>query len=105
MLLFFSANQIGMDEHSIGQPSHGRRPLVEHGWPSAIRRASFAISDCWQPPQLLYGVDSITRRFRADGIMKVFSTIAKQRNQYGFTTQRSDRGDCELRDAKKTGKP
>ena len=51
-----------------------------------------------------YGVDSITRRFRADGIMKVFFNDCQASNQYGLTTQRSDRGDRELRDAKKSGK-
>ena len=85
---------------NIGQPSHGRRPLVEHGWPSGARVLRYPTAGSHHS----YGVDSITRRFRADGIMKVFFNDCQASNQYGLTTQRSDRGDRELRDAKKSGK-
>ena len=40
---------------NIGQPLTRRRLLV--GARLAIRRASFAISDCWQSPQLRGGLD------------------------------------------------
>ena len=85
---------------NIGQPSHGRRPLVEHGWPSGARVLRYPTAGSHHS----YGVDSITRRFRADGIMKVFFNDCQASNQYGLTTQRSDRGDRELRVAKKSGK-
>ena len=74
--------------------------MVEHGWPSGARVLRYPTAGSHHS----YGVDSITRRFRADGIMKVFFNDCQASNQYGLTTQRSDRGDRELRDAKKSGK-
>ena len=47
---------------NIGQPSHGRRPLVEHGWPSGARVLRYPTAGSHHSS----GVDSITRRFRAD---------------------------------------
>ena len=69
-------------------------------WPSGARVLRYPTAGSHHS----YGVDSITRRFRADGIMKVFFNDCQASNQYGLTTQRSDRGDRELRDAKKSGK-
>ena len=77
-----------------------RARWLEHGWPSGARVSRHPTACSHHS----YGVDSITRRFRADGIMKVFFNDCQASNQYGLTTQRSDRGDRELRDAKKSGK-
>ena len=80
---------------NIGQPSHGRRPLVEHvGHP---RRASIATSDCWQSPQLRGGLDHAP--VRVNCTMKVFSTIAKQVIS-ARSGDRGDRGDREVRDVR-----
>ena len=78
---------------NIGQPSHGRRPLVEHGWPSGARVLRYPTAGSHHS----YGVDSITRRFRADGIMKVFFNDCQASNQ---CAQRGDRDDLEVRDGK-----
>ena len=71
---------IGMDEHwttlTRAAPVAGAR--------LAIRRASFAISDCWQSPQLRDGLDHtpVSRRWYH---MKVFFNDCQASNQYGLT--------------------
>ena len=110
---FFSGTQLWLRAHGSAEKNNNRawcarcmdhferywnicaKPACDRVHPVAVVTAGSHHS---------YGVDSITRRFRADGIMKVFFNDCQASNQYGLTTQRSDRGDRELRDAKKSGK-
>ena len=81
---------------SIGQPSHGSARWLEHGWPSGARVSRHPTACSHHS----YGVDSTTRRFCANCIMKVFFNDCQASNQW----RSGDRGDRELRDAKKSGK-
>ena len=86
---------IGMDEHWTTLTR--RRPLVMHGWPSGARVSRHPAAGS----QHSYGVDSTTRRFCANCIMKVFfTTIAKQ----VISVRSGDRDDRDVRDWKKSGK-
>ena len=67
---------IGMDEHWTTLTR--RRPLVEHGWPSGARVSRYPTAGSHHS----YGVDSTTRRFCANGIMKVFFNDCQASNQY-----------------------
>ena len=80
---------------SIDNP-HTARPLV--GAQVAIRRASFATSDCWQSPQLPGGLGHapVSRQLHRGGL----STIAKQ----VISARSGDRDDREVRDKKRSGR-
>ena len=67
-----------------------------HGWPSGARVSRYPTTGSHHS----YGVDSTTRQFCANCIMKVFFNDCQASNQW----RSGDRGDRELRDAKKSGK-
>ena len=91
VLLFFSADH--RDEWTLDNP-HTARPLAGARVRVAIRRASFATSDCWQSPQLPGGLGHapVSRQLHRGGL----STIAKQ----VISARSGDRDDREVRDGK-----
>ena len=76
VLLSSSRPIIGMNERWTTLTR--QRPLVEHGWPSGARVSRYPTAGSHHS----YGVDSTTRRFCANGIMKVFFNDCQASNQY-----------------------
>ena len=86
---------IGMNEHWTTLTR--RRLLVVHGWPSGARVSRHPTACSHHS----YGVDSTTRQFCANCIMKVFFNDCQASNQW----RSGDRGDRDaVRDGEKSGK-
>ena len=95
VLLFSSADHRDECEHWTTLTR--RRLLVVHGWPSGARVSRHPTA-CSHHSN---GVDSTTRQFCANCIMKVFFNDCQASNQW----RSGDRGDREaVRDGKKSGK-
>ena len=70
--------------------------MVEHGWPSGARVSRYPTAGSHHS----YGVDSTTRQFCANCIMKVVFNDCQASNQW----RSGDRDDREVRDGKKIWK-
>ena len=81
----------------MDNPSHGGACWWVHGWPSGARVSRHPTACSHHS----YGVDSTTRQFCANCIMKVFFNDCQASNQW----RSGDRGDREaVRDGRKSGK-
>ena len=80
---------IGMNEHWTTVTR--RRLLVVHGWPSGARVSRHPTACSHHS----YGVDSTTRRFCANCIMKVFFNDC---HKQVISARSAERGDREVRD-------